>query len=72
MPRTPTPPKVLLALSPSQAAAAIGLSYARLLADGIETGALTVRCCGTKRRILTSEIEAFVRSWPIAPKRKRK
>ncbi len=69
MPRN-TPPKVLLALSPHASARALGISYARLLADGINTGALTVHACGAKRRILIREIEAWLKTWPVATKRK--
>jgi hypothetical protein len=62
--------KVILAVSANATADALAISR-RVVASAILNGALPVHCIGTKHRILTSDIEAWVRSWP-APKSKRK
>ena len=71
MPRVTKNPIVLLALSPAATATALGIR-ADEVAAGIASGALPVYVRGLKRRILVSDVEAFVRSWPKPTKRKYK
>jgi len=71
MPRVTKSPVVYLALSPAATATALGIR-ADEVADAINSGALPVFVRGIKRRILTSDIEKWVRSWPqIKPKKDR-
>jgi hypothetical protein len=71
MPRAVKHPKVILALNVNQTAAALGLRYAHVR-KAIDDGLLMVRrCSGTRRNaILVSEIEAWVKSWPVITPRK--
>lgn len=70
MPRNTTAPQIILALSPHAAARAIGVSYERNIVPAIASGHLPVRCCGTKRRILVRDIEAWIiATWPLAQRK---
>jgi excisionase family DNA binding protein len=62
---------VILALSPNAVANALEVDQ-RLIRAAIDNGALPVYAIGTKRRILTSDIEAWLRSLPRARKRRTK
>jgi hypothetical protein len=72
MPRASTPPEIVLALSPSATARALGVNYERVILPAIDAGLLTVRMCGPKRRISVANIQAWFETWPQATKRKRK
>lgn len=71
MPRSTIKPVVFLALSPAATATAIGVRP-EVINAAIASGALPVYANGIKRRILCSDVEAFVRSWPKPVKRKRR
>jgi hypothetical protein len=62
-------PEVILALSPTGVATALDIQYDRVRA-AIADGVLTPHVIGIKHRILVSEVEAWVRSWPVPAKRK--
>lgn len=68
MPRNTTQPVIKLALSPSQAALALGIHPQRV-ADAILQGKLTVRQIGTKRRIACAEICEWFESFPVAARK---
>jgi hypothetical protein len=71
MPRKISPSDVL-ALSPAQTAAALGIRPERV-ADAIRSGELVVRTIGPKRRIAVhgaGGIQAWFESWPVATERK--
>jgi hypothetical protein len=71
MPRVTKHPDVFLALSPAATATALGIRPDEV-ADAIDDGSLPVFVKGIKRRILTADIEQWVRSWPqIKPKKER-
>lgn len=72
MPRAHKRPIVFLALSPTMIATAIGVNYERVIVPAIASGALgPVYISPTgKRKILCSDLERFVRSWPQHTKRK--
>lgn len=63
MPRNSTKPEIMLALSPSATARALGIRYDRV-AEAISLGALTVRVLGGKQRISVEEIQKWFQSWP--------
>ena len=63
MPRNSTRPEIMLALSPSATARALGIRYERVSA-AIDAGLLTVRMCGEKQRIAVQEIQNWFQSWP--------
>jgi excisionase family DNA binding protein len=65
----PYMPKVILALSVNATADALQISR-RVLAKAIGDGAITPYKNGTKVRLLTSDIDNWVRSWPVATQRK--
>jgi hypothetical protein len=68
MPRVTTP-KVLLALSPTATATALGL-HTDVIAEAIRDRKLIVRQVGAKRRIWVGDIEQFFKSLPEATKRR--
>ena len=70
MPRNTTPPTVLLALSPHDSARALGIAYQRVH-YAILSGDLTVYALGAKRRILTSQLEAWVKTWPVVARKSK-
>jgi hypothetical protein len=64
-------PSVILALSPAQTAAVLGIRSDRVTA-AIKSGELIVRMCGPKRRIAIGGpggIQHWLESWPVAPER---
>lgn len=63
----PKRPQVILALSPAATAAALGLSAATIY-SAIQEGRLgpVYAYNSHQHRILTVDIERFVRSWPLA------
>jgi hypothetical protein len=63
MPRVTKNPEVFLALSPAGVATALGIRDDEV-ATGIKSGALPIHIMGIKRRILTADVERWVRSWP--------
>lgn len=68
MPRATKNPIVILALSPAATATALGIrpdQVAKAIADKL----LRVRRIGVRTRILTSDIEKWVLSWPEPTKR---
>jgi hypothetical protein len=68
MPRVSTRPTILLALSPNATATALGIrpeEAQRAIRDGL----LPVYRMGVKSKILTADIETWVRSWPKPMKR---
>jgi Flp pilus assembly protein CpaB len=67
--KTPNTPRVILALAPKAVSDALGIGRP-VVAAAIASGALPVHVNGVKHRILTVDIEAWVRSWP-APSKKR-
>jgi hypothetical protein len=71
MPRVTKNPVVLLALSPAATATALCIQPSQVY-DAIEKGKLQIFQIGIKRRILVSDIEAWVRSWPKPARKKRK
>jgi hypothetical protein len=64
-------PRVILALTVNATATALAFVQPRLIRRAIADGLLPVHVLGNKHLILTSDIEAFVRSLP-SPKRKPK
>ncbi|MGB9118795.1 helix-turn-helix domain-containing protein [Bradyrhizobium sp.] len=70
MSRVTQNPVVYLALSPSAVATALGIR-ADEVANAINDGLLPVFVMGIKRRVLCSDIERWVRSWPKAVAKKR-
>jgi hypothetical protein len=71
MPRATEPP-VLLALSSSQAALALGIGIERVY-DALRTGELVAyQPSANRRKILVPDLLAWARSWPEAPKPKMK
>jgi len=71
MPRN-SQPMIMLALSPSATARALGVNYERAILPAIASGALgPVYSLGAKHRLLVSDIERWVRSWPQQSKPKR-
>lgn len=71
MPRQTKHPKVFLALSPAAVATALCIAP-RKVYEAIADEKLPVFVNGLSRRILVSDLEHWVRSWPqIKPKRKR-
>ena len=71
MSRVTQRPVVILALTASATATALGIKPAAVFA-AIEDGTLPVYQIGAKRRILTSDIEAWVRSWTRKYTKRRK
>jgi hypothetical protein len=72
MPTARKRPIVLLALSPAATAVALGLRE-QTIYDAIEAGELgPVYINGVKRRLLVSDIEAYVRGWSQLSKPMRK
>jgi excisionase family DNA binding protein len=69
MPRKTKTVVVILALSPAGAATALGVQP-RDIYEAIEADVLPVYGIGIKRRILVSDLEAWVRSKPQPAKRK--
>jgi hypothetical protein len=69
--KNPSTPRVILALAPKAVSDALGVSR-RVVAEAIEASALPVHVIGLKHRILTSDIEAWVRSWPAPTQKRRK
>jgi len=65
MPR-PVQPEMLLALSPQQAAAALGLHVSHIY-TALRERRLVARMYGSKRRILVRDLIAWWESWPEAP-----
>ncbi len=66
-------PEIYLALSPRQAASALGISYPRVAA-AIAEGSLVVRAMGPKRRIAVfgeAGIQEWFLSWPQAKRKTR-
>jgi excisionase family DNA binding protein len=55
---------VILAMSPTHVAQAIGVSE-NVVRDAIISGELTIHVKGSKSRILVSEVEAWIKSWPV-------
>jgi hypothetical protein len=75
MPRQRKHPHVFLALSPSACADAIGVSYDHVILPAISSGELgPVYVRGAKRRILVSDLEAWLREiWlPAGPQAQNK
>jgi hypothetical protein len=70
MPRVTQSPKLYLALSPAAVATALGVRP-EIVKDAIAKEILPVYVNGIKRRILVSDVEAWVRSWPKAVAKKR-
>ncbi len=66
-------PKIIVAISPAAACEALGIVW-RDLDPHIKSGTLPVYTCGIRRRVLISDLEALVRTWPRhtprQPKRK--
>ncbi len=71
MPRATARPLCYLALSPNACAVALGLHIDRVL-EAVRDGKLHIRVSHKKHRILISEIEKWVRSWPEHKLAKRK
>ncbi len=72
MPRKVIPSEVL-ALSPAQTAASLGIRPERV-AEAIRAGDLVVRMIGPKRRISVNGaggIQAWFETWPAVPPMKR-
>lgn len=64
-------PIVFLALSPASVATALNIHPSKVTA-GIKSNALKVYVSGIQSRVLVSDVERWVRSWPQRKKRKRK
>jgi excisionase family DNA binding protein len=69
MPRHRKYPAMKFALSPAAWADALDIRDDEV-AEAIASGHLPVFSIGIKRRILASDVERWVRSWPQATKRK--
>jgi hypothetical protein len=62
----PVQPNLLIALSPQQAAAALGL-HVRHLYRALRERRLVARTCSTAHRVLVRDIIEWVETWPEAP-----
>jgi hypothetical protein len=64
---------IRVCLSPTKVATATGLHFDRVISPAIAAGELPVYLvAGNHRRILISDLEKWLRSFPIATTRKRK
>jgi hypothetical protein len=62
-------PSVILALSPADVAASLGIST-KVVADALADGSLgPLYITGAKRRLLIEDVTAWVRSWAVASPR---
>jgi excisionase family DNA binding protein len=69
---SPVTPTSLIAVSPQQAAAALGL-HVECIYEALRDRRLVARMYGTKRRIAVSDLIDWQRSWPeAAPPKARK
>jgi hypothetical protein len=68
MPRNTTRPEIMLALSPSATARALGIKIERVNA-AIDAGDLIVRRLGAKRKIAVWQIQSWFESWPLAKRK---
>jgi hypothetical protein len=68
MPRAQTRPEIILALSPTATARALGIRAERVEA-AVLAGQLTVRMIGGKRRISVRDIEAWFQTFPVATRK---
>jgi hypothetical protein len=72
MPRVHARPVPKIALTATKLAAALGVRYDRVIMPAIDDGALPVYRIGNKGLILVSDVERWVRSFPLVKRRKRK
>jgi hypothetical protein len=70
MPRVATRPVCYLALSPNASAVALGIRPEQIR-EAIDAKLLPVHRIGAKTKILVTDLENWVRSWP-APKSKKR
>jgi len=71
MPRATTKPEIMLALSPTATARALGIPVRHVTA-ALDSGALFARVCGNRKRISVVCIQNWFETWPLADRSARK